>query len=509
MTRFLSTCLAALFIGGPSLAEAGRWQRTKLQVPGTILWSGAGDLDADGWRDLVVSYRRNAGPASRKFIGVFFGSEGGFPPRPTTAFAAPKIAAAFDIGDVAGDPAEELVYLSRDGVWAQSLKKRRAARPTRVLAVPTLAAGGEQEDLVSWDFVRAPTAGEPLTMIVPGRNGLLLYRRAGPRWTRWSTINTGYDSFYDAERSTYRRSRRGGNTGRNYAFSVTTVVPNLTFADQTGDGRVDLITNLHDRVMVFSARPDGTLTSTPTFQRWFKIRTRQELVSRDTDLDVQFADLDHDGVADLSVTKIGGGLTNMKTETRLYRGRKGGGFSRRPDQTFRDDGFASLVRYMDVDGDGRLEMVHPRASVSIIGLTRVLLSSELKLDFRIREGDRSGGGLFATKPADTFTSALGLDFTVGGALRGAYPVLGSDLDGDRRPDVAVTQGKERLAVHTGLPPGPTQRIFSEDPRYSITIDATRHTRLIHLGRGAPPALLMLYVGRPALQGQMVLLSYKD
>ncbi len=494
--RAVPLALAALLAG----REAGAaFDKQELAVPGSILWVDDGDLDGDGRRDLVVAYRRGEGPDARKFIAVFFRGEAGWSPRPELMIAAPRNAAVVDLGDAMGDAGDELVYLAPDGVWAIPVAGRRAGRPTRVLTAPTLAGRPEEDDLPFWDFLRVPAPGQPPTLIVPGRGPLRLFRRDGALWKPWSQVEVDTPSFYDAERDAYRSSRRGGHTGRSFSFRATTVIPALAFVDQTGDGRMDLVTIWEDRLAVHVARADGTLTSSVAHRRWLAIRTPAELATHDTDLDVQVLDLDGDGVADASVTKIGGGLTNMFTETRIHRGLAGGGFSAEPSQVFKDDGFAALVRYVDVDGDGRLEMLHPRSEVSILGLSRVLLASKLELDVRLRRRDASEGRVFGLEPFQVLTSIHDLDFTVGGALRGPYPLTGGDVDGDGRPDVLVCAGGTTLRVHRGLDGGKLE----DEGRLSLDAPTTRHTRLVHADPGRPPDVVMAYVARAGLEGRLV------
>lgn len=65
------------------------------------------------------------------------------------------------------------------------------------------------------------------------------------------------------------------------------------------------------------------------------MRTDEELERRDTSIETKIAQLDADGIADLAITKIGGGITTLATEVRLFRGAKGGGFELEPAQSFR------------------------------------------------------------------------------------------------------------------------------------------------------------------------------
>lgn len=477
--------------------------RQEMKVPGAILWTTTGDFDGDGKTDLVTSYRRGNGPRANRYLAVFFQGDSGFGPKPDLAFQAPRAAAVFDVGDALSSPGEELVYMMSDGIYAQSFADRKTGTPVKIIKTPTIVSVPEEEDLVNFDFLRSFGPGEPETMIVLTHGPVKLYRRDGDEWKSWSTVAVAALSYYDTERYGYRASRRGGSSGRPYSFSATTIIPTLTFTEATGDGKIDLVTSFEDRVNIHAQLANGTLSSTPTASRWFELLTEREAAARDMDFGVDIVDFDGDGIADVSATKIGGGLMNMRTETRLYRGKKGGGYDAEPAQVFKDDGFGALISYADVDGDGKVEMIHPYSEVSIIGITRVMLSKELSLDFRFRK--RAGDALFEKSPSQTVRAVLGLDFSVGGALRGAYPIFGLDVDGDAVPDAVLSAGSDGMNVFKGQ--RGKKDLVGDDPDFKISFQATRDTRpfMRTKERRGPIDLLLIYTDHPELTGQILYL----
>lgn len=488
----------AVVLSMASVAEA-KFERQTLAVPGSVLWVTSGDLDGDHRTDLVVSYRRGSGPAASRYLGVFFRGDKGYGERPDVAFAVPKNAAAFDVGDAFGDGQDEIVYLTASGVFAQPFSERRPGNPTRIISAPTLVLEPEEEDLVTWDFVRRLSNGDRVA-IVPGRRTLKIFRREGEVWKPWSDVRVGKYSYYDAETSTYRRSGRGGQSGRPYSFRITTIVPNIDFVDQTGDGKLDLVAHFEDRVEVYPMSADGELASKPALRQWFQVRTPEELESNDTTISAQVRDLDADGIADMVVTKIGGGITTLHTEVRLYAGQKGGGFSKKPTQAFDDDGFAALVGFEDVDGDGKLEMLHPHAEVSIMSMSSAMLSSKVGLELRIRR--RSKEGFFEPKPVQTLDTSFGLDLTVGAALRGTAPIFGHDFDGDGRPDVILSHGGDKMRLHRGKKDD--DDLFEKDGRITLTAPGTSTTLALspRTDRVEPPDVLVYYVARKSLGGRL-------
>ncbi len=489
--------IAALLLALPSAAEAKTsFAQHDLRVPGTIAWVADGDLDGDGNTDLAVTYRRGTGPAAKRFVAIFFRRGASYNKRPDLAFAAPRNAALFDVGDALGDGAEELIYLASDGVYAQSFPTRRAGRPTRIVEARSLIAGPQEAELVHWDFLRHPAEGVPLTLLVPTFGGIVMYRRDGAVWKVWSTVEVDLLSRYESEKSRFG-NRRGGRT---FSFRATNTLPSMAFVDQTGDGKIDLVTHYEDRVAVHPMRADGTITSTPTHRRWLRMRSDAELQARDTVVDVQVVDIDGDGIADISATKIGGGLLNMESHIALYRGVRGGGFEAAPSQKISEEGFSVVTTYRDLDGDGKMELIQPYSPVSILALTGVLLSSELSLEIRVRRlrDDRPMAFDDATQ---TMKTVLGFDFSTGASLRGAFPKYG-DLDGDGRRDALLSMGTDRLGVFRGVVD--RDDLFEDDPSSKIETTSTLRTTLFD-STTAPNArqdILMVYDDLPDLIGRM-------
>jgi hypothetical protein len=483
--------------------------RQEMHVPGGILWLTTGDLDGDKKTDVVLSYRRGSGPRSQRFIAVFFRGAKGYASEPDVAIAAPRNAGIFDVGDAFGDGKEEIVYFAPDGVYAQAFIDRKPSNPTRILTTPSLIGAPEEDDLVVWDFLRSFAPGQPATMIVPARGDLRMYRRDGETWKPWSKADIEQYSSYDAEISTFRRDRRGGASGRPYSFRSTTIVPLLDFIDQTGDGKIDLVTSFEDRVAVYPALEDGTIAAKPAHQIWFSVRSPNELETRDAGVSTQIVDFDMDGVADACVQKISGGISSLATETYLYRGLKGGGFEAKPSQSFKDEGFASLVAFIDVDGEGRLEMLHPQSEVSISAIGSMLLSKELTLKVRIRRMSTEKTLIYEKKPVQTLEATFGLDLNVGATLRGAAPLFGFDFDKDGVRDVIMSDGGEKMVLHRGIKKD--DDLFQDDGHLTLPAPGTSTTLPIQpdMTKTGRPDLLLYYVDRADLAGKLYLFTPVD
>jgi hypothetical protein len=485
----------------PILLIAG-FSKQELEVPGMTLWVSSGDLDGDTFTDLIVSYKRGSGPASEKFLAIFFRGKDGYSPRPDLAFAPLRHAAMFDIGDSNSDGADEILYLTSGGVYSQTFSNRKPQAPTKLINASTLAGTPEEEDFPAWDFLR-DVKGLGKLIVLPSRTRINLFTPDPTNaWKKWCSVEIDHYSFYDTETATFRRSAQGGSTGRPYSIRVTTVVPNLDFLEQTGDGKIDLVTNYDDRVSIHPQLDDGTISAKPSHVQWMKALTSEELENRDTFVSSHVQDIDGDGIADLSITKIGGGITTLASEVRIYRGRKGGGFETKPAQNFRDEGFGALSRFVDVDGDGRVDMVHPHAEVSIVTLSSAMLSSSLSLDVRIRRPSK-GPDFFDLKPVQTLDTSFGLDLSVGASLRGSAPIFGHDFDGDGVRDALLSDGGDKMALHRGKKGGGD--LFDDDGPITLSAEGSNTTEVLNPSTksDAKPDVLVYYVARKGKSGKLL------
>lgn len=500
MRRSLWASCAAVVCLSPASAWAG-FDRQELTVPGSLLSATYGDLDADGRTDLLVAFRRGYGPRSERFLAVFFRSAAGYAEKPELIFPAPPDAAVYDVGDVSPAPGEEVVYLTGIGVYAQSLSGRKAGVPTRIVTQPTVVGQGDEDDLQPWDF--AKTQLERPLLVVPTRRAVELYRQEGEAWKRWADPKVDPFFYYDAESPNFRRSGRGGSPGRPFALRVTTVIPNLDLVDQNGDGRLDLVTHYEDRVSVHLGEATGGLADKPSWQRWYQTRTKEELETRDSGTSAELVDLDGDRILDLVLTKIGGGITTLKTKVMFHRGLATGGFEEQATQTFEDQGFAALARYEDADGDGQLEMLQPFSEVSIVSMSRALLQSKIDLEVRIRRRSTEKGQFFAPKPIQALDTSFGMDLSVGAALRGTAPLFGHDFDGDGQRDVILSQGGEEMQLLRGRPAGSAEP-FEEEGKFTLRCSGTNTTTVLPTGKaGGGPDILVYYVARRDLAGKLV------
>jgi hypothetical protein len=422
-------------------------------------------------------------------------------------FRAPGAAAVFDVGPaLAADaeaPRDQLLFWAWDGLFSMSFAGRRVRGPKLELPARTLIGAPEEEDLPHWDFARR-VDGAPL-LVVPTSTCTRLYRPREGAWHRAATLPIRPLEQYDPETETFRPAEDGGAPTRNYALRVTRSLPKLTFIDQTGDGRADVVASFEDRVEVYRGRLDGTVQPEPVARTWFRLRTPAEIENRDATLYSTVVHLDGDGVADLCISKSAGGLTTFRSEVQLYRGVRGGGFEPEPAQVFERASLGSLVSFVDVDGDGRAEMLQPAAEISLAAMVRALFAKSFQVDIRIHR-PREADGFFEPDPVQVLTARFDLDLGSSATVRGAPPLFGHDFDGDGAPDALMSDGGDRIALHSGVPADGTapKRPFRADAFVGLEGPTSGTTVVLPAGRaGGRPDVLVYYVGRDDLRSQLL------
>lgn len=485
--RFIAMLFFVLTAAAPAWAARVGFSDSRSKVPGQIVGVSAADVDGDGAQDVVVVYRRGTGRTAKRFVGIFFRGPQGLASAPDLAFAVPRQAALYDLGDLDGEPGEEMIYLSGSGVWAHGFRGRQVGPVRKIIPALSMIGDPEGGDLERWDFARE-LGGAP-AVLVPGRRDLRVFAPGADGFELKCRVQVRQQSYY-AARGPEGEGSGGGPRG-GFALRVTTTLPILSFAEVTGDAHLDLVTHFEDQVALHPGQPSGCVSAKPTFRRSFRMRTPEEEREGTASVLARLSDVDGDGRADLALTKVSGGLTDLRTEIHLHRAVKGG-FGPKPVQIFKSPGYGAFARFQDVDGDGQVEMIQPRAEISILGITRMLLSSSFAVDVLVRRRAKGSDRFFEEEPVQELEARFGLDFDAPNGLLGALPLFGHDFDGDGRKDVLLSKGKDALGLHRGR--AGKAPFESRDP-YGLEGPGSVATFVLVPGAGKRPEVLVWYPGR--------------
>ncbi len=488
--------LALLLVAAPALAqappEAPQFAIERLRVAGRLTAVHAEDLDGDGRRDLVALYADGQPPSVKRRIAVFF-DRNGFRAAPDQVMDAPPGASFVQAVDVVGDRKRELLFADAQGLACLPLGEHGFGAPRRLLDVAGLALLPEEEELPWIEVARDWDGDGALEILLPTVDRVAVIAR-GPdgEWRRAGDLALPPRASYAV------RGEQFEPRSRNYWFRAALVVPELTRGDWDGDGHPDLLAVVDDDVTVFRGQPGGGFAGAPAAQVHLGARTAAETARGNASVQVSVLDLDGDGVVDLVVNKVVGGLGNMRAQTGFWYGRKGGGWGR-PAQVLQREGFAGALSFADLDGDGHPELIECATAIGFGDVARILFSRRLSVTFAVhRNRGRAGFSrdADAERPID-----FPVDYSVGVDLDGPFPSLGGDFDGDGRPDFVGPKDVGALAVWRGG----GKALIDEYPRAIVHLPLSRYFRVVDLDGDKRADLVVWYRFVADRQGEIAVL----
>ncbi|MBN2498443.1 MAG: VCBS repeat-containing protein [Deltaproteobacteria bacterium] len=480
------SALVAVILSAP--AAHGRMARVDLALPGRVEAVWPGDVDGDGQTDLLVFWRQGLPPSSVGRISLYMARQGRIQSHPRQVLRIPERSMAYDTGDVDGDGRTDVLLLMHDGLWllAGGSDARLAEAPRQVVRVMTAAAFPQEDRVPPMRLLLHVDGRRRLLVPTVPMGPLALYAPSsdGRGWQRQQVLRV-------PTRAGLYTSEEDHRYNRDFAATFRFTYPRLCVADCDADGRQDLFFLRDDAVAVFCARPDGSFAQEPDIYRSFGLLDGQERIQAGALVRGEVADFDADGRADLLFAKTIGGISNMRSEIRVFRNRRSG-FSARPERLLRCRGYGASSRVVDVDGDGRPDLVRPCVEVDIVMMTRVLLSGRIDVPFHVHRS--AGQGLLPARPDFAIESTLGVNFRSAQEMTGLYPVLDRDFDGDGRRDAVLSfagagrsaDAPDRMSVLLGDGRGKYAEAWSQD------LHATRFVLPFRLRPDDRPGLIVYF-----------------
>jgi hypothetical protein len=222
-------------------------------------WVAAGDLNGDGWLDVVFVDGVYAESPSR--VGVMFGAPGGL--QPAAIYPVGRGASWVTLSDVNGDGALDVLTANSDTFYSHSVS---------VLLGDGSGTLGSAHDV---DFFVGPTCVAAGDLNEDGRDDIAA---VGPN-------------------GTFVYVRLGSGDGSFGPYTAFAVAPNprwISMADLSGDGHLDIVSG-GDRMAILLGKGDGTFAPAAFLDPGGWVPA--------------VADFNRDGIPDLAATRYGGSVT--------------------------------------------------------------------------------------------------------------------------------------------------------------------------------------------------------
>lgn len=395
------------------------------------------DLDGDGRTDLMVVALLGIPPEEQRRIRVYLQKlDGSLPHKPDYTIEVPEQSAAYDLADLKGGPGQELVLLRPEGLTLLSLADASGERwqlPAPGTATAGLAddeRGFERFRLVYRDFgpepwLLVPQVGQ-LMVLSPG--GAVRAQLEIPR------------------RANYFIVRDTGLVSVESDFQVFVDVPKLAVGDVDGDGLVDIVFSTRHELWVYLRRGDGSFPTAPDRRLALRLVTPRDHIRGSGGVASTARDIDGDGRLDLLVTHLEGSFTNATSTTYIYMNRNGQWKLGEPDHVFRSKSSLDSHALLDLDGDGRLELLRTKLGFGLLELVKLLLTREFDVQVFIHRYDDGSG--FDEKPWLKTQVELPFSFDTF-RLEGFMPTAEADLNADGIRDFVSSGGGNAIEITLG------------------------------------------------------------
>jgi hypothetical protein len=339
-----------------------------------------------------------------------------------------------DVARVPGRSGPQLLSLSAQGIRIEALG---SADPPLDLPIP----GGLPLPPRPWEIGRIPIVDDwndngHLSALVPSLQGAWLVDLESHAMRRIEMpIYASYETYSPFLPATVLK------------WMIQEVTwPTIARADDDGDGRLDLFALSRWDIWIYHTGPEG-LPAEPS--RRLRFVPFDEVIERRHEATVNnyFArDLNGDTRADLVLSSLGGGLLNGHSKTRIHLNHGHGvSIDDPPDATRDTEGGFSGFNFVDIDGDGREEMIETSLEFGIMQMLRILTTRRAEVVLRVLQLDPKAPNGTRT----IFEDELSFHLDFGEArVTGLVPSLG-DWNGDGVQDLFVARSDDEIGFRLG------------------------------------------------------------
>jgi hypothetical protein len=402
------------------------------------------DFTGDGLADaLMVSIDMDADPPSR-WLALHVATKAGIPEKPDQIWSAAPTTCALALSNAVPEGGTDILEIAPDGVTYHAYEKdAMTEEPRKLIHTRTFFTTPSSRALPTWMGPVDLTNDKLDDLVVPVPDGYKVYFQTEPgRYGHVVRLEADLAAGQNPAMSPARfaadweRLIARGLPPTAAQFNLHDELPRLAAVDLDGDGLKELVSIRGDQITIFKQDPVQRFPARRRSQ--FRILTLVEERKKDavSVADVQFCDIDGDQNLDLIVTKIEGELGLLDSiKTRIYPHLGTGRGNFMADKSIFIDGISLNPTFMDMDGDGTLDVMTSRLRTDIIakGAER-LAFGDITTTYEVFQFDRASR-VYMTTPVWSYDVRIRTeDISKRRAASRPLIQVAGDLSGDKRPD---------------------------------------------------------------------------
>ena len=408
-----------------------------IATPGRSVAVEFAELNGDARTDLMVVTLIGIPPEETRSVRVYLQKpDGSLPRAPDHTIEVPQWSAVYDLADLKESPGQELVLLRPDGVTLLSLAD--ASGRSWHLPVPgptTLGLGDDERGFGSFPLVYRDFGSEPW-LLVPQIGQLTALSPEGEVRARLEV----------PRRANYFITPHSGLVSIESDLQVFVDSSKLSVGDVDGDGRADVVLSTRHELWVYLRREDGSLPTAPDRKLALHLLTPRDHIRGSGGVASMAKDIDGDEKLDLLVSHVAGNFSSASSATYVHMNRDGGWNLEEPDQVFRSKASLDTNALLDLDGDGRAELMCIKLRFSLLEVVEFLLTRDIDIQVSVRRYHPDRG--FEEEPWVQTQIELPVNFDTF-RLAGFVPAADVDLNADGFPDLVRSGGGDAIEISLG------------------------------------------------------------
>jgi hypothetical protein len=256
-------------------------------------------------------------------------------------------------------------------------------------------------------------------------------------------------------RANYFMPQRPGPLFVDSDIQLLLDLPRISVGDVDGDGRADVVACGRHDVRVFLRREDGGFPREADRVLKLGLVTEEDHIRGSGAVRGEARDVSGDGKLDLLISHLAGGVTDARSDTSIYLNKGGRWDLSKPDFALPPTPGWAADQLIDIDHDGRPELMHVSVPFGVLALIQALVTRSIDADVAVYRGDETGK--FAPEPWFRRQLSIAFSFDTARPL-GFVPTGNFDLNGDGFDDLLTAGKGDRIDVWLGSPSGMSQTV---------------------------------------------------